>query len=57
MLLGAIAVIIGLAYYARAKGRSPWWGLFGFAWIVGLLVLASLKDHALNGKNQSVGDV
>ncbi len=37
-------LIIGLGYYAKAKGYSRWLGLLGlFSW-VGIIVLAVLKD-------------
>ncbi len=49
-MLGTIALLIGLAYYARAKGRSSWWCLFAFLSIIGLLVLACLKDHTSSEK-------
>ena len=46
-LLGGTALLIaGLAHYAVAKGRSGWWGLCGFLSLIGLLILALLKDHA-----------
>lgn len=40
-------LIIGLAFYAKSKNRSGWWGLMGLLSIVGLLVLAILKDRSL----------
>ena len=43
-LVGAAFVIVGLSYYAKAKGRTPAWGLMGILSIVGLIVLACLKD-------------
>jgi hypothetical protein len=47
LLLGGTALCItGFAYYAKAKGRNPAWGAFGFLGIIGLLVLASLKDRS-----------
>ena len=45
MLVGTILLMIGLAYYAKAKGRHPAWCLMGFLSIIGLIVLACLKDH------------
>ena len=44
MLVGVVLIIVGLAYYAMAKGRTPAWGLMGFLSIIGLIVLACLKD-------------
>jgi hypothetical protein len=45
MVLGTVTLLVGLAYYAKAKGCSAWWCLFAFLSIIGLLVLACLKDH------------
>jgi len=44
IMLGAGVLIIGLVYYAKAKGRNPAWGLMGLWSIVGYIVLACLKD-------------
>ena len=44
-LAGTLLLIVGLALYAQAKGRHPAWGVFGLAGILGLLVLACLKDR------------
>lgn len=41
---GSVLLICGLALYARAKGRTGWWGLMGLVSIPGLLVLALLPD-------------
>ena len=45
-ILGTLLLIIGLAYYALAKGRNPAWCLMGFLSIIGLIVLGLLKDLA-----------
>jgi len=46
MLLGCtVSLLIGLAYYAKAKGHSPWWGLMGLLSCIGILVLAVLPDR------------
>ncbi|MBE3098350.1 MAG: DUF4190 domain-containing protein [Planctomycetes bacterium] len=45
-LVGTVLLMVGLAYYARAKGRSPAWCLLGFLSIVGLIVLGVLKDKS-----------
>jgi uncharacterized membrane protein YhaH (DUF805 family) len=50
ILAGTIFLFVGLAYYARAKGRSSWWCLFALLSVIGLLVLACLKDRAAGGK-------
>ena len=50
-LLGAVLLVVGLAYYAKAKGRHPAWCLMGFLSLIGLIVLACLSD--LEGKTES----
>ncbi len=42
---GTGVLLVGLTYYARAKGHSAWWGLVGFFSCVGILVLAFLPDR------------
>jgi hypothetical protein len=49
-LVGTVLLMVGLAYYAKAKGRSPWWCLMGFLSLIGLIVLAFLKDKAPDGQ-------
>lgn len=44
MLLGTVLLMVGLAFYAKAKGRNPAWCLMAFFSFIGLLVLAMLKD-------------
>ncbi len=46
LLVGTVLLISGLAMYAKAKGRSPAWGLMGLLSLIGLVVLALLKDRA-----------
>jgi hypothetical protein len=53
LLLGSGLLIAGLAYYAVAKGRNPAWGLVGLLSILGIIVLACLKDLAPNGQPPS----
>ena|ERR1700733_6267034 len=53
--IGAALLIAGLALYAKAKGRNPAWGLMGFLSLIGLAVLAFLKDCAPNREDQSRG--
>jgi hypothetical protein len=48
LLVGTALLVAGLAYYAIAKGRSGWWGLFGFLSIIGLIILACLKDRTIS---------
>lgn len=47
MLLGTVMLLLGLAYYAKAKGRHEAWCLFGLLSIIGIILLAALKDHAV----------
>jgi len=44
LLVGTVLLMIGLYYYAKAKGRNGFWGLFGLLGIIGVIVLACLKD-------------
>jgi len=44
LLVGWAFLIWGLALYAKAKGRSPFWGLMGFLWLLGFIFLGSLAD-------------
>ena len=46
LLVGTVLAIIGFGYYAKAKGRSMAWGLVGFLGLIGLVVLALLKDKS-----------
>jgi len=50
IVMGTVLLIGGLAMYAKAKGRSPAWGPTGFLSLIGLIVLALLKDHAPDGR-------
>jgi hypothetical protein len=47
--VGTVFVMIGLAYYAKAKGRDPAWCIMGFFLLLGLLVLACLPDDFERG--------
>ena len=42
--VGVILLIIGLCFYAKAKGYSPVWGLLGLLSCIGLLILAVMPD-------------
>ena len=44
-IAGVILLIIGIAYYAKSRGRSIWWCLFGVV-PCGIFVLLFLKDKA-----------
>jgi hypothetical protein len=46
-LLGSLLLIAGLAFYAKAKGQHPAWCAFGLLSIIGVIVLACLKDKTL----------
>jgi hypothetical protein len=41
---GTVMWLVGLGYYAQAKGQSQWWGLVGFVSILGIAVLVFLPD-------------
>jgi hypothetical protein len=45
-LIGTALLLIGFSYYAKAKGRHPAWCLMAFLSIIGLIVLACLKDKS-----------
>jgi hypothetical protein len=49
LLAGTALLVVGFAYYAMAKGRSPLWCLAGFLSCCGLIILALLKDQAPDG--------
>lgn len=44
-VLGSLAFIWGCMQYAKGKGHSGWFGLFGFLSLLGLLVLFFLPDR------------
>src|SRR5262245_55219449 len=46
LLVGTVLLIVGLAYYAKAKGRSEVWCLMGFLSLIGLIVLAMRQGVA-----------
>ena len=50
--LGTLLLIGGLGMYAKAKGRSLAWGLMGFLSIIGLIVLAMLRDYEPEGQGR-----
>jgi len=47
MWLGTLLFVVGLAYYAKAKGRHPAWCLMAFLSIIGMIILGCLKDYGL----------
>ena len=46
VLGGTALLLVGLAFYAKAKGRHSAWCLFAFLSLIGLIVLACLKDKS-----------
>ena len=48
ILAGNILLMIGLSYYARAKGYTAFLGLLGFLSCFGLVILALLPDKTKN---------
>ena len=46
ILLGTILLMIGLGYYAKAKGQSFAWCAAGFLSVLGLLLLLLLEDKS-----------
>ncbi len=49
MLVGTVLLIVGLSFYAKAKGHHAAWGLMGLLSLIGLIVLACLKDRRPSG--------
>ena len=45
-LVGTALLITGFVFYAKAKGRHPAWCLMALLSIIGLIVLACLKDKS-----------
>jgi len=52
LLAGTVLLLIGLAYYAKAKGRHPAWCLLAFLSIIGLVVLGCLRDKCVTQTEQ-----
>ena len=47
LLLGGTALVMtGFGFYAKAKGRTPVWGLAGFLGFLELIVLACMKNRS-----------
>jgi hypothetical protein len=53
MLLGTALLIVGLTFYARMRGQSPWFGLVGLLSCIGLIILVVLPKKCL-GCGQTV---
>ena len=47
---GTLLTLIGFAYYAKAKGRSPAWSLLALASVLGWLILISLGAKPRSGR-------
>jgi len=45
-VLGTVMLLVGFAYYAKAKGRNPMWCLAAFLSVIGLIILSFLKDES-----------
>ncbi len=45
-IAGSVVLIVAFYFYTKAKNRHPAFCLFGILSIIGLLVLASLKDKS-----------
>lgn len=43
-LVGTVLLIVGLSFYARAKGYHGAWGLLGLLSCLGLLILGLMPD-------------
>ncbi len=44
-ILGCLMFILGCFWYAKEKGYSRLWGILGFLWVTGLLVLWLFPDR------------
>jgi hypothetical protein len=51
-LVGSGLLIVGLGYYAKAKGHSGYFGLFGLLSWLGVIVLIALKDKCISPEEQ-----
>ncbi|HAI14048.1 MAG TPA: hypothetical protein DCM28_20250 [Phycisphaerales bacterium] len=54
---GLILLLIGMIYYAKAKSRHPAWSLMAFLSLIGLIVLACLKDRTLKQETVTVQEL
>jgi len=55
LVVGTAMLLVGMVYYAKAKGRNPAWCLLAFLSFIGLIVLACLKDCAVEEQPKDVG--
>jgi hypothetical protein len=49
LIIGEVLFMYGLYFYAKAKGYSGWFCLFGLLNLLGLIVLVLLPDHRKQG--------
>ncbi len=56
VLVGTVLLLIGLTFYAKAKGRHPAWCLFGLLSIIGLIILVCLKDKSVQKASETTTD-
>jgi hypothetical protein len=47
LMVGTVLLIIGLCYYAKAKGYSAVYGFLGLLSCIGLIILALMKDKTV----------
>jgi len=47
-VLGVVLMTIGLTFYARVRGRSPWFGLLGILSCVGAAVVSRLPKNCVH---------
>ena len=48
LLVGFALLMTGVYFYVKSKGRNPAWSVLACFSFLGLIILACLKDHALN---------
>jgi hypothetical protein len=53
IVFGACLFIAGLAYYAMAKGKSPWWCLLGLLSLLGMIILAFIPDESFEEEEEN----
>jgi hypothetical protein len=44
--VGSVLLLVGLAYFCKAKGRHLAWCVLGFLPMIGLIMLAVLRDRS-----------
>ena len=47
-IVGTILLVIGLSFYARMRGHTPWLGLLGLLSCLGMVVLVLLPKRCFN---------